>query len=192
MTKSKGPKPVQLLKALFQCAGLFCVPGLIITFFAPSFTIELTRVNPDRVDAAIFKNILLIVPIFKYTATHILDIESHTIDGGVIRNGSTASITGKITGEAEDHGVLVMKGRPGESVEVYVSPKSLNRASEKIQNYITESKKSKLRMWVVSNWKFGLILPGCGLLFCLAVFFIAAWSITTDKPLVKRLSSHYH
>ena len=54
-TKDKGSKPYQLIKALFGCTVLFCIPGLILTFIVASFTIELTRVNQDRVDATAFK-----------------------------------------------------------------------------------------------------------------------------------------
>jgi len=183
ITRSKGPKPVQLIKALFQCAVLFCVPGLIITFFVPSFSIELTRLNQGRVDATVFKNILFIVPIFKYTAVDLIDPQSQTIDGGLIRNGSASNTVGKITGKAEDTGVLFLKGKHGGSVEVYISPKSLDNVTDKIQNYLSGSNKSSSRLWVVSNWKFGAILPGGILLFCLVVFFMAAWSIITDKPL---------
>ena len=177
--KDKGPKPIQLIKALFQCTVLFCIPGLFITFFAPSFTIELTRVYQNRVDAAVIKNLIFIVPISKYTATNLVDTESETIDGGVIREDRTS--TGKIVGEAEDEGLLLLKGAEDERIEVWISPKNLADIEYEIQYFITESKEPSLRLWVVSNWKLGVILPVGILLFCLIVFFMAAWSIITGK-----------
>ena len=179
--KKKRSKPVQLLRAFWSSAAIFCIPGLIITFISASFTIELIRVNKERVDATVFKNILLIVPIFKYTATNLLDIETTTIDGGVIRKGRTS--TGRIIGEAEDEGLLLLKSQKDEPIEVWISPKSLDNVKEEIQYFITESKEPSLRLWVVSNSKFGAILPGAILLFSVVTFFISVWSIITGKSL---------
>ncbi len=180
-TKPKGPKLFQLIKALFQCTILFCIPGLFITLGVPSFTIELTRVNRERVDAIVFKNVLFIVPISKYTATNLVDTESETINGGVIREGYRS--TGRITGKEEDAGCLIIKGLKDELIEIEISPKNLNEVENEIQYFITESKEPYFRLWVVSNWKFGVILPAGILVFCLIAFFIGAWSIITGKPL---------
>jgi len=169
-----GPKPIQLIKALFQCTVLFCIPGLIITFIAPSFTIKLTRVNLERVDATVSQNILFIVPCFKYTATDLLEPESETIRGDE---------------DEEDEGLLLLKGSGGVPIEVSISPVNLDDVVADIRYFITESKESSLRLQVVSNWKFGAILPGGILLFCLVVFFMATWSIITGKPLTTKGAS---
>lgn len=180
-TKPKGPKLFQLIKVLFQCTVLFCIPGLFITFFAPSFTIELTRVNQDRVNATVIKHLIFIVPISKYTATNLADPESETMNGGVIREGHRS--TGRIVGEVEDEGLLLLKGAEDERIDVWISPKNLADVEYDIRYFITESKEPSLRLWVVSNWKFGVILPGGILLLCLVIFFMSAWSIITGKPL---------
>lgn len=180
--KEKGSKPIQLIKALFQCTLLFCIPGLFITFFSPSFTIELTRVSQERVDAIVVKKLLLIVPIFKYTANNIVDINIETIDGGLIRKGgSAASSTGKVIGKVEDEGLLLLRGAGNERIEVWVSPKNLYDVWEEVQYFVTEGKAPSLRLWVISNWKFGVILPGGILLLCSIIFFMASWSIITGK-----------
>jgi hypothetical protein len=181
--KKKRSIPIELIKALYSFIIIFCIPGLIITFVVPSFTIELTRVNQERVDATVSKNLLFIVPISKYTATNLVDTGSEIIDGGVIRGGSAGSSTGKITGEAEDEGLLLLKGREGEPIEVWISPVNLDDVEDEIHYFITESQEPSLRLWVVSNWKFGVILPGGILLFWLAVFFMAVRSIITGKDL---------
>jgi hypothetical protein len=186
ITKAKGPKPVRLIKALIQCTVLFCVPGLIITFAAPSFTIELTRFGPGRVDATVTKHLIFIAPFSKNTATNITDPESRTIDGGLIRQGRTSTSIGKVTGEVEDQGLLLLKGSAGEPIEIYISPKNLHAVEDEIQYFINESKEPSLQMWVVSNWKFGVILPGGILLFCLVVFFLSAWSIITGRSLERK------
>ncbi len=185
--KKKKSVPIELLRALYSFIIIFCIPGVIITFIVPSFTVELTRVNQERVDATVSKNLLFIVPISRYTATNLIDTESETIDGGVIRrSGSSASAgssTGKITGEAEDTGLLLLKGLEGEPIEIYISPVSLDDVEDEIHYFITESKEPSLRLWVVSNWKFGVILPGGILLFWVVVFCMAVWSIVTGKEL---------
>ncbi len=66
-------------------------------------------------------------------------------------------------------------------IEVAISPINLDDVVADIRYFITESKESLLRLQVVANWKFGVILPGGILLFCLAVFFMAAWSIITGQ-----------
>ncbi len=176
--KKKGPIPIQLIKTLFQCTVLFSVPGLIITFMAPSFTIKLTRVNQERVDATVSQDILFIVPIFKYTATDLLEPESKTISGG-----STNEHDRNRNSDVEDQGLILLKGSGGVPIEVYISPVNLNDAMYDIRYFIKESKEPSLRLWVVSNWKFGAILPGGILLFCLVVFLMAAWSIITGKSI---------
>jgi hypothetical protein len=183
ITKDKGPKLVQIIKAFLGCTALFCIPGVIITFMAASFTIELTRVNSERVDATAAKNILFIVPISGSTINNLIDPESQVIDGGVIRQGKTATPVGRITDEVEDEGLLLLRGAQGEQVEVYVSPRNLEAVEDEIRYFINEGEEPSLRMWVVSNWKFGVILPGAVLLFCLVVFFISAWSIITGRQM---------
>mgnify|MGYP005807000819 CR=1 FL=1 len=184
--KKKRSKLFELMRTLYSFIIIFCIPGAIITFGVPSYTIELTRVNPERVDATVSRNSLFIVPISRYTATNLIDTESEVIDGGLIRrSGSTASSsssTGKITGEAEYNGSLLLKGREGEPpIELEISPVNLYDVEDEIQYFITEGKELSLRLWVVSNWKFGVILPGGILLFWVVVFCMAVWSIITGK-----------
>lgn len=177
------PRLIRLIKALFGCMVLFCLPGLYVTFVSPSFTIELNRINQKHVDATVIKYLIFCVPVSKYTATNIIGTESEIIDGGLIRNGSASNTTGKVTGEAEDEGLLILKAAHGELIEVYISPKNIDHVVEEIQYFITESKESSLQLWVTSNWKFGVILPGGILLFGLAAFLSTVWAIITGQPL---------
>ena len=43
--------------------------------------------NPERVDATVSKNLLIIVPISRYTATNLVDTESEVIGTGVRTGG---------------------------------------------------------------------------------------------------------
>ena len=188
--KEDKPKILQLIKALFQCTMLFCIPTLIITFFAPAFTIHLTRVEQDRVEAVVTKKLIFIVPVSRDTLTNVIDVVSNTYDGGLIREGgSAASVTGRVTGRAEDEGLLLLKSSEGEQIEVWVSPKNLFEAWTDVEYFVKKGVTPSLNLWVVSNWKFGIILPGGILLFCLIVFFMAAWSIITGKPLERKRSA---
>jgi len=185
--EEKGSRPVQLVKALWGCTLLFCIPGLFLTFVAPSAVIELTRVGEERVDVTVVRKVLFVVPISERRIEGLLAPKSQVIDGGVIREGRRS--TGKIVGEAEDEGVLVLEGLGGESLDVHISPKSLDDTQDEIQYFLTEGNEPSMRLWVVSNWKFGLILPGGILVFCLAIFLAASWSIITGKPLARRDTS---
>ena len=185
--KKMRSKPFELMRAVYSFIIIFCIPGLIITFVAPSFTVELTRVNPERVDATVSKNLLFIVPISRDTAINLVDTEAETTDGGPIRRSgsitSAGSSTGKIVGQAEDHGRILFKGREGDPVELYVSPVNLYDVHDEIQYFITESQEPSLRLWTVSNWKFGVLLPAGILFFWVVVFVLTVWSIFTGKSL---------
>jgi hypothetical protein len=180
--RPQQPKLVQLVRALVGCTLLFCIPGFVLTFVAMSSTIDLVRVDQERVDATVEKRVLFIVPISTKTVADILSPESTVLDGGPIREGgSPASTTGKITGRAEDEGILTLSGQNGESIQVSVSPKDIIEASNDIHAFISEGGEPALSMWVVSNWKFGVIVPGALLLFCLVVFILSAGSILLGK-----------
>lgn len=177
------PRPIRLIKALFGCMVLFVIPGLFVTFVSPSFTIELTRINQEYVDATVIKYLLFVVPVSKYTATNVIGTESKIIDGGLIRDGSASNRTGKVTGEAEDEGFLLLKAAQDKLIEVYISPQNIDDVVEEIQYFIIKSKEPSLRLWVTSNWKFGVILPGGILLFGLVAFLSTVWAIITGQPL---------
>jgi hypothetical protein len=185
VVKKEKSKLFRLIKASFGCIILFCLPGFYVTLVSPSYTVELNRVNPEHVDASVTKYLLFFVPVKKLTATDIIGFESKVVDGGLIRNGSASNTTGKITGEAEDHGLLLLKTAKGSQIEVYISPKNLDKVVDEINYFITESKEPSLRMWVTSNWKFGVILPGGIMLFGIAAFLSTVWAILTGQPLKK-------
>lgn len=185
--KKQQSKPVQLIKAVWSCAIIFCIPGLILTYISPSFTIKLSRVNLERIDATVYKNLLMLVPIARYTATNLQEVEASYIDGGVIREEYRS--TGKIIGEAEDHGLLLLKSPDDPSIEVWISPKSLEDVAYDVRYFLTESKEASLRLWVVSNWKFGALLPGGILVFSVVVFCISVWSIFTGRSLESQKTS---
>ncbi len=128
---------------------LFCIPCLIITFIAPSFTIKLDRVSQERVDATVFKDILLLVPIFKETAVDLQGPESSVLSGGPIRRGNRSSE--RVVDQAESEGIILLHGRGGIPIEVSVSPSSLDKVEEDILFFISESKEPSLWMWTVSN-----------------------------------------
>ncbi len=127
------------------------------------------------------KNILLIVPIFTETALDLQDLESSVLSGGPIRRGNRSS--GRVVDQAEDEGILLLHGRGGIPIKVNISPSSLDEVEEDILYFISKSKEPSLRIWTVSNWKFGAFLPGGILLFSLVVFCMAAWSILIGRPL---------
>lgn len=178
--KEKG-KSVRLIKALFGCTILFFIPACVITFTVPSFTIELNRDNQERVDATVTKNILFIFPVSKYNIANLVKIESETLDGGLIREGYRSN--GRVVGEAEDDGLLLLRGVEDESIKVYISPKDLEKVADEVQYFITDSKDLFLRLWIASNWKFGVILPGGILVFGLLAFLSSVLAIITGRPL---------
>lgn len=179
--KKRRSRPVELLRAVYSAAMLFCIPGLIITFISPTFIIKLDRINQERVDATVTRQLLFLIPAFKETAVDIRDMKSKTMHGKAIREGSRT--TGRIVGNAEDEGVLQLNSRSGAPVSLSVSPVNLDDIEEEISSFINESKEPSQHLWVTSNWKFGVLLPGAILLFSLIVFIMAVRSILTGKTL---------
>jgi len=177
--KRKGSALGKLLKALWNSVIIFFIPGVILTSISPSFTIELSRTDQGRVDASVVRNILLIIPTYTFMAANVNAVEASTIDGGVIREGNRP--TGRITGQAEDDGLLLIKSQSSSPIEVWVSPTSLEEVGNNIRFFINESKEPSLGLWVVSNWKFGAILPGAILLFSMVNFIISVWQVLTGK-----------
>ncbi|MCI5146513.1 MAG: hypothetical protein D3923_13545, partial [Candidatus Electrothrix sp. AR3] len=133
------------------------------------------------VDATVTRQLLFLVPAFKETAVDIRDMKSETMHGKAIREGRRS--TGRIVGNAEDEGVLQLNSQSGIRASLSVSPVNLDDVEEEISYFINESKEPSLRLWVTSNWKFGVLLPGAILLFSLVVFIMAARSILTGKAL---------
>ena len=175
--KRRGPIPLQILRALLGAMILFCIPNIIITFIAPSFTIHLSRTEAGRVDAVVDQNLLLIIPVFRHRQIDLIDPTSRTIDGKPIREH------GKYVGDTEEQGILFLRGRRGGQVEVYISPHSLEDIAFDIKSFIADSQAPSKTMWVVANWKIGFFIPLGILLFSLAAFGIAVWHIVTGKPL---------
>ncbi|MBN2356490.1 hypothetical protein JXO59_10275 [candidate division KSB1 bacterium] len=149
-----------------------------------SFTIDLTRVNPNRIEATVVKKLILILPVATYKATNINDVSSTTIAGEFIREGHRPS--GKIVGNAEDEGLLVLQGAEDEQIEVWVSPKNLFEVWSEIDYFIKRGEEPSLKLWVVSNWKVGVFIPTGILLICLIILFMATWSIISGKSLDKK------
>ena len=57
--KKKRSKPFELLRTLYSFVIIFGIPGALITSCVPSFTIELSRVNTERVNATVMKKHLV-------------------------------------------------------------------------------------------------------------------------------------
>ena len=183
------PKSIRLLKALLGCTLLCFLPGSCISVTVPSSTIALTRVNQQCINATVSTNVAFVFPIWQHTASDITGVESKVIDGGLIRRSggtaSSSSTTGKITGEAEDHGLLSLNAAHGEPIEVYISPHNIYEVRDEIDYFIKESKEPHLRLWVTDNWKFGVILPGGLLLFGVVALLSSFWAIIKGQPLRK-------
>ncbi len=175
--KKKGPIPLQILRAFWGAMIVFCIPGIIITFIVPAFTIQLTRSESGKVDAVVNQNLLLIVPVFRHQLTDLEDPTSRTIDGKPVREH------GKYSHHTEAQGVLFLKGKRGGQVEVHISPHSLEDVKFTIKDFIADNQVSSKKLWVVANWKIGFFIPVGILLFALMAFAIGVWYIVTGKPL---------
>lgn len=75
--------------------------------------------------------------------------------GELVRNRDSS---GPREQRAESESFLVVHGREG-AAEVPVSPVNIRGVIEKAQAFLAQSAEQDLRLTVVANWKFGVVLP---------------------------------
>lgn len=152
---------------------LFCVflPALV-TATAPVTLTNFVR-SDNAVRATVSKHLLFLIP---YSIRHIDQIES--VDGQLVagtRNPSrsTAGESSRTT-QTESSAYLIIKGAIAEA-RIEVSPASIGRVRAKVDNFVSNTTQTRLRLVTVSNWKFGVIVGGA--LSLLTLFYIYLRSV---------------
>jgi len=155
---SKSVKKSLLSQILLSIVGfLFCVgmPALV-TGVVPASTIKFERVG-DRVTATTQTCIFYIIPYRTIHIDPVTGIDYDFISGGVTRERRSGQ-TDKYT-QAEDKGVLVIQG-PDQSASILVSPFNLESVRTKAKAFLNDAQARELKLFVMANWKFGLIFGG--------------------------------
>ena len=168
----------------FVIGGIFCVgfPGFM-TAVAPVSWLEFTRVE-ERVDA---KTQTCVFFVFPYSTKELADV---TKVSTTLRLGDNLRrrAGGGNPGRAESEGGVVLhgseqEGQEAKTISVLVSPASFKTVEAKINGFLGDPQQQTLKVFVVANWKFGIIFaaPLC----LLTVLFVVSWAMWLGQMLAK-------
>ena len=170
----------------FLIGGLVCV-GLpaLMTAIAPVSWLEFNRVD-GRVAVKAQTCLFFVIP---YSTQELADVKrvSTTFKLGELQHKRAGD---RKQGRAESEGHVILHGPleagaadDEEKVAVSVSPASLKTVETKVQAFLNDPGQEKLSLFVVANWKFGLIfaIPVC----LLTVLFVVGWSIWLGQMAAK-------
>lgn len=138
--------------AFFFCVGF---PGLV-TAIAPASWLSFQR-DGERVTATAKTCVFFVIPYRVQHVEYVAGVSDRIQFGGTSttrRNGRTE------TTKADDEGFLQIKGGGESSAEVSVSPYSLKDVVERAGQFLEDPTQRELNLFVIANWKFGLIMGG--------------------------------
>ena len=168
----------------FLVGGIFCVgfPGFM-TAVAPVSWLEFTRVE-ERVDA---KTQTCVFFVFPYSTQKLADVKK--VSTTFRQGGLQARRVGEANrGREESKGGVVLHGpeqagQEAKTISVLVSPASFKTIEAKINGFLGDPQQKTLKVFVVANWKFGIIfaIPIC----LLTVLFVVSWAMWLGQMLAK-------
>lgn len=139
------------LIAFVVCVG---APGFL-TAMVPVSWLKFER-QGDQVTAQAKVCVFFIIPYRTETVAPVVGVSDREKSGSTTRHRRTG--TDHYT-QAEDKGYLTIEG-PDHSAEVLVSPHDLKSVMEKVTAFLKDPQSTELKMYVVANWKFGVIAGG--------------------------------
>jgi len=175
-------QPSRLLNIFLQIFALvvcFGVPALV-TALSPVSWITFQR-HGDHISAQAKTCLLFIIPFKTITVDPVLSLDDRTKTGGVHkerRSGRDHQVN------LESEGFLILHG-PEQEAEVSVTPHNLEAVVQKSQAFLADSQASELKLFVVSNWKFGVFCGGLATL--LPVFILGTYGYLLVRILLRRL-----
>ena len=168
----------------FVIGGIFCVgfPGFM-TAVAPVSWLEFTRVE-ERVDATTQTCVFFVFP---YSTQELADVKQVST---TFRRGDRQDrrAGGNNRGRAESQGGVILhgpeqEGQEATTISVSVSPASFKVVEAKINGFLGDPQQKTLKVFVVANWKFGILfaIPLC----LLTVLFVVSWAMWLGQTLAK-------
>lgn len=151
------------------------IPGLL-TAMVPVSWIKFER-NGDRVTARAQVCLFFVVPYKTMVVDSVDGITDRQVTGSTTRQ-RRAGQHDRVT-KAEDEGFLVIHGGD-QTAEVSVTPHDLKSVVEKSEAFLKDQQATELKLFVVANWKFGVIAGGlASLLAAFYVVCVVAWIFVT-------------
>lgn len=163
-------------------AWLVCIvaPG-VITAVAPVSWVHFQR-QGDHVTARANVCLFFIIPYRALTVDPVTSVGDRTKSGSVSRYRRSGT-TDKYV-QAESEGFLLIQG-PQQEAEVSVTPADLPSVVKKSEAFLKDPQATELKLFVVSNWKFGVLFGGLASL--LTVLYVFGVVVTFGQFLLRKL-----
>ena len=159
-------------------AFVFCVlfPAFL-TAVAPVSWISFQR-QGDKVLATSRTCTLFFIPYHVQTIDPVVGVGDHSISGtSSRRTGSRESV------KSEDQAFLMINGEGEQVAKVAVSPVNIESVKERAEAFLKDSRSTKLNLFVVANWKFGIF--GGGLISLLTVLYVVGVTLAIFQAIGK-------
>ena len=137
---------------LFFCVGF---PGLC-TAIAPVSWVKFQRTG-DRVSAKAQVCVFFVLPYKTMTVDPVVGIGDRFVGGTESRERRSGQ-RDRVT-KSEDQGYLVIQG-DDHAAEVPVTPFNLKSVIERSEAFLEDPQATELKLFVVANWKFSVIMGG--------------------------------
>jgi hypothetical protein len=169
MVDSRSPQSRRQKTTVGQLAmGFFCCvifPGFV-TAVVPASWVHFQRTG-DRVSATTKTCVFFVIPWKVQHVDEVVGIDEHFIHGTLSTRRSGESQRHQT--RSEDESFLEIHGATN-SAEVPVSPFSIKGVVERSQHFLESPEKEELKLFVIANWKFGLL--GGGIVSLLTVLYV--------------------
>ncbi|MDZ4779147.1 MAG: hypothetical protein SGJ19_02730 [Planctomycetia bacterium] len=159
---------------------LFCVglPGFV-TAIAPVSWIRFERTE-DHVTATAQTCLFFFIPYRTQTVDPVIGIDDRFVQGKFERRRPSEP-----KHRTEDEAFLVINGEDG-FAEVPVTPLNIKSVSERSQAFLDDPQAPQLKLFVVANWKFSILVGGA--LSLLTVLYVVGIVLSFVRML-KRIAS---
>jgi hypothetical protein len=139
-------------------AFFFCIvfPGFVTTIVPASWVVY-ERLG-DRVSATARTCVFYVIPWKTQRIDQVTGIDDRFVEGHITTQRENGRTT---TGRTEDEAFLIIQGADEQSISVPVSPFSVESVVARSEEFLAQPATPRLRLFVIANWKFGMIMGGC-------------------------------
>ena len=126
----------------------------LISLLAPVHVLKLHRDDGKGVRADLTQRVLLVIPIRRTTLAPVRNVRLRTYAPAPYSNPNDPTLVVR----PEEQGFLVLEGERG-SIEISSATADVDEAERNVTQFLSGSDPQR-QLWLVSNWKFGVLAPG--------------------------------
>ncbi len=164
---------------------VICVlfPAVVTSYF-PASWLTFYRTD-DATHCTVRTCLFLVIP---YQVRQVADLQSinfRKISGYSERASKNGRTTNEVV-HVDGKGYLQLIGADGKIVEVSVSPASIQSVAQKANEFLHGRLPTSRTLFVVANWKFGMLMGG--VLSCFTLLYVFGYSVELVKRFVRATS----